>query len=100
VAGARARVRDCALRGAAAWPPASWVRTPPGAGSLGERRRSPGKEVRGSGTVGGWELGLRLCELPSCDIRPSGRGRGPWATGYWAVLFRCWVWELGLPNFG
>jgi hypothetical protein len=85
-------------------------RLPPGDGGLGglarrlglesrERRRPPGKEARGSGTVGGWELGLTACELPSCDKAWA------WPVGYMllgcaASHFRCWVWELGLPNFG
>lgn len=72
------RVTEADRRLAAWLGPAAPGRLSPGDGVLGglarglglesrERRRPPGKEARGSGTVGGWELGLTACELPSCD---------------------------------
>jgi hypothetical protein len=99
VAGARARVHYCALRGAAArggaaaWPPAGWVRTPPGAGSLGERRRPPGKEVRGSGTVGGWELGLATLRVATSGHLGVGVARGLQATGLCCSVVGFGSWD-------
>jgi hypothetical protein len=94
------RLRAARCRGPAAVQPPGQLRLAPCL--LGEDAAwgwEPGRTPAAAWEGSAWEwdcgrLGARACDFASCDIRPSGRGRGPWPVGY--RLLGCVVPLLGL----